>query len=755
MRDDGMTEPERLPQGQVLRLIHSADPREFSLFLGAGASKSSGVPLAGEMIAEWRGMMYADRAPDGADFDAWCAEQTWYGLPDEYSVLFETLFPNERARQKYVEPKIEAGFPNWGYLYLANLVKAGYFNVIFTTNFDDLINDALSMYLAYNPVVCAADSEVISINIATERAKIIKLHGDYLFKRLKNTVEELEELDPNMESKFREFSKQCGLVVLGYSGRDRSVMNAIGKTFEDEQAFPIGVWWGLRPDETPSEQVVELATRYPTRFKLFDCPDFDAFMVGVHSRRKLALPKTVVKPYESVEERFARLIDEVEEGRFASDTIVEHVRQLKKELDRPWAKAGADVSDLLEARLAIGKRDYAKALELVTAYCSKNGEDAESLVAWGDALAIQSEEQHDAAAGEEAVRKWRAAIRLEPKHLQARYSLARHFHRMQRFQDAIEPAEELSKLAPNDTGVRRSLVQLYSASGRTRDAAELLREMLVVEPKAADLHAMDSMVCEQRGLIARGLKAIELAVQLDGSNPAYRFALGNGLARMGRLEDAAREYERAIELDPKNLGFRLQAAQFYVGRQVTDRAVAHLNDAIVIEPDSAEARGLLGQLLLGLGRPDEALEHIDAALELSPDDSRLLVNAGIVKLQSADYANAEIVLARAAQLNPQQPQPQHWLALLYWVQNRDADAQQALGRLQQIMPAMAQQTGGWLQMMTQQTFGMPGRRRAVLDEFLAMSTAGDPSAGGAAAASAQPGSVVDNLKSALNRFLNS
>ena len=82
---------ERLPANRVLRVVANADAGELSLFLGAGASRSSGVPLASEMIEEWREMMYKDYEPGGADLKSWCKEQPWYEQADEYSVLFDHL----------------------------------------------------------------------------------------------------------------------------------------------------------------------------------------------------------------------------------------------------------------------------------------------------------------------------------------------------------------------------------------------------------------------------------------------------------------------------------------------------------------------------------------------------------------------------------------------------------------------------------------------------------------------------------------
>lgn len=711
-----MPHPEPIPQSQVLRLIAQADPREVALFLGAGASKSSGIPLAGEMIAEWRRMMFEDRAPPGEDFDAWCRAQPWFEKDEEYSVLFERLFPNERARQKYVEPKIEAGFPSWCYLYLANMVQAGHFNVIFTTNFDDLINDALSIYLGYNPVVCAADSQVESINIATRRAKIIKLHGDYLFRRLKNTVEDLEQLDPNMEAKFREFAKQCGMVVLGYAGRDRSVMRVFAELLQDPNTFPTGLYWALRPGESPHPQVQALATGFPNRVHLFRSPDFDSFTAGLHTLLRLELPRTVLHPYDALRERFAHLVEHGRDTRALEPATQEHVREFEKQLNRPWARTGDTTRlDLLEAQLAIGRRDYRAAIESAAAYCEAKPDDPAGLTTWGDALALQAEEEQSEDAGNEAMAKWRAAMELDPHALPALNSLARFCVRRQRTADAIEACERLARLAPADTLMRRNLLHLYITNGRSADALRELDALAEREPEAADLYSMRATVYEQRGLIPEALAAARRSVDLDGANAWTRVFLANQLLRTGRPDDAEQHYRRAVEIAPDNLSYRLLLAQFFVLRGQPNRSLEHLEHALRIEPNSAEARGWLAELYAAQGRFADARREIDAALELSPADVRIVTNAGIIYARLAMHGEAEHHLREAHRLNPAVPQPLAWLAMLYWLDMREAEMNSALQHLAGVAPPFAAQLGMQLQSLAMEAFGDPGRRRALLE----------------------------------------
>lgn len=716
------------PQSKVTRIVANADPGEFMVFLGAGASKSSGVPLAGEMIAEWRKMMHRDQGPVGSDCEEWCHAQPWFGIDEEYSTLFENLFPNPRARQKYVEPKIEQGFPSWCYLYLASLIHAGHFNVVFTTNFDDLVNDALSMFLGYNPVVCAADSQVGTINVVTRRAKIIKLHGDYLFKQLKNTVEELQELDPNMGGKFAEFSKQCGMVVVGYAGRDRSVMRVIDEVMTDPESFPCGVWWGTRHGDDVHPNLARLAAKHPRRFKLFLCPDFDDFMAELHSNLKLPLPETVLHPYEAVKERFARLATKEQSNPFGDSILCKHIAELEAELDRPWTKeSDRSALDLLQAQLAIGRRDHAAALKAIESYLKEKKPDAACLAAWGDALVLKAEADSDPAAGKQALEKWREAIQLEPDTLTARYSLLRYGSRHQLIDESVRVAEELRRLVPGDLSLRRSFAQLLMQQGRPGEALGELAELLKIEPQAADLYAMRCGACEQGGLIADGLLAIEQAVALEPSNPWYRFSYANGLTRAGKIQRAGEEYRRTVEIAPSNLGFRLQIAQYFTQRQMPAEAIQHLEQARVIEPSSAEVRGWLAELYLMSGRIPEARREVDEACRLSPNDARILINRGIIALREGAIEDAENALSQAILANPLAPQAHYWLCLLRWTQNRMPEAQSERNLLGTANPQAVQTLDGQIQFLSAQSQGDPRHRLQALQRMMSQPAAPFPS----------------------------
>ncbi|WP_164963232.1 SIR2 family protein [Rubrivivax sp. JA1026] len=254
----------------------------YNLLFGAGCSITSGVRSASALIEVWRREIL-ELTPGGCDLlgEAPSVQREflrqhhsdWYDPAREYSSLFERRYDLQRQRRMFVESEVSRASPSIGYAYLTALVAEGYFRNIFTTNFDDLINEAFYSYSSERPIVCAHDSSISSVTVTSKRPKIIKLHGDYLFDDLKSTIRETESLEINMRSKFSEFAKEAGLIVVGYSGADRSIMDIFSSLLKNEEYFKGGVYWCLRPDSEVSEELRRLLWRervYFVRIEGFD-----------------------------------------------------------------------------------------------------------------------------------------------------------------------------------------------------------------------------------------------------------------------------------------------------------------------------------------------------------------------------------------------------------------------------------------------------------------------------------------------------
>lgn len=225
----------------------------YTLLLGAGCSISSGIRPATVLCDLWRNEIIANIAPSITEKDVetkrdWLKrhEGAWYDPQREYSTLFEKKYDLQRQRRMFVENEVKNATPSIGYAYLTSLIDQDYFNTAFTTNFDDLLNEAFFLYSRQRPITCAHDSSINSVTVTSKRPKVIKLHGDYLFDDIKTTDRETESLGQNMKDKFIEFAKDFGLIVVGYAGGDRSIIDTLSLLLKNEDYFKNGIYWCIR-----------------------------------------------------------------------------------------------------------------------------------------------------------------------------------------------------------------------------------------------------------------------------------------------------------------------------------------------------------------------------------------------------------------------------------------------------------------------------------------------------------------------------
>ncbi len=219
---------------------------------------------------------------------------------------------------------------------MANLLAHKIFNVVFTTNFDDLINEACYLYSeGLRPMVAAHDSAVTSIRITYDRPKIIKLHGDFLYDNIKNTLHELETLENNTKKKLTQFAQEYGLVVVGYGGRDRSVMDILEVLSRSEEYFKQGVYWCVRSGATPGKRLRSLLRR--DRVYLVEIPGFDEFMGEIHDAAVLNLPNSLANPFAVARDR-ARLFVNIPDPLRANRIIARDVKKVLDAIERAPAE---------------------------------------------------------------------------------------------------------------------------------------------------------------------------------------------------------------------------------------------------------------------------------------------------------------------------------------------------------------------------------------------------------------------------------
>ena len=218
----------------------SAGPHssKFCFVLGAGASKTSGIKTGQELVDIWEKEMCERNEPA---FLKWKNEN---GIEEKNKYSFYSQYYEERYRKRpmdglnFLEKMMEHVNPNVGYVVLAHLLARTVHNVVITTNFDHLLEDALNYYEKALPLVIGHESLAHYITKQIARPTIIKIHRDLLFDP-KNTVKDVGDLHEEWKKALDIIFSEFHPIFIGYAGNDRSLMDYL---IENTEKFNSGEW---------------------------------------------------------------------------------------------------------------------------------------------------------------------------------------------------------------------------------------------------------------------------------------------------------------------------------------------------------------------------------------------------------------------------------------------------------------------------------------------------------------------------------
>jgi len=222
--------------------INKATPH--ALLLGAGASITSGVPSAASCIWEWKRSIFLTNNPGletqfselslpsvRSKIQRWLDSQRKYpanGDDDEYGVYIQECFPIADDRTAFFQDRVRLASPHVGYRLLVKLAEAGLISTVWTPNFDGLAAKATANSTRIVPIEIGIDcQERLPRKPRRSELRCISLHGDYRYDRLKNTSEEIQTQEATLRAALVAELQDTPLIVIGYSGRDASLMDAL------------------------------------------------------------------------------------------------------------------------------------------------------------------------------------------------------------------------------------------------------------------------------------------------------------------------------------------------------------------------------------------------------------------------------------------------------------------------------------------------------------------------------------------------
>lgn len=193
----------------------------YALFLGSGISSAAGIPTAWDIVKDLtRRIAITQGESDISDPIKWYIDK-YHDEPD-YSDLLSKLVHTSTERKELLLPYFMPNEdndkkPTLAHRSIAKLIKDGFIKVVITTNFDRLLETALNdISVPYQ--VIQHETEISGATpIVHSNCTILKINGDYLDCRFKNTLEELSQYSEELSIFLKEIFRDFGLITCGWS----------------------------------------------------------------------------------------------------------------------------------------------------------------------------------------------------------------------------------------------------------------------------------------------------------------------------------------------------------------------------------------------------------------------------------------------------------------------------------------------------------------------------------------------------------
>ncbi len=261
-----------LPLDAFIRSVEVNRNAPHAFFLGAGASISSNVISADMCIWQWKRLIFITnnpglqhQLPDLSLPSVQDRIQRWLdsdgnypprGSAEEYGFYAECCYPIADDRRRYFQHLCDQAKPHVSYQLSCLLAEAEIVKSVWTTNFDGLVAKAAAA-AKITPVEIGLDTAHRIVRLPNRGELLcVALHGDYRYDALKNTPGELQEQDRRLRSALVQQLTDYNLVVVGYSGRDVSVMDTLTQAYSQSGAGRL--YWCGYGDADPSPIVEKL-----------------------------------------------------------------------------------------------------------------------------------------------------------------------------------------------------------------------------------------------------------------------------------------------------------------------------------------------------------------------------------------------------------------------------------------------------------------------------------------------------------------
>lgn len=535
---------------QLVRAVQEGrgNAERFCFIIGSGASVSSGIPTGATLEYQWMKELEensgleeirenAKKLKEFLDNDFAKIEADWKkvkdsgsSLPSEYyfDIYKLRFYPNHRNGYHYLEKTMANKNPGFGYHPLALMLTDGTgSNLVITTNFDSLIEDALFLYTDDKPLVInhellaeyAGDANI-------KRPIIAKVHRGIFFDPL-NQPDETNELKGRWRDVLTSVFQNYTPIVVGYGGGDNSLMNLL---VDDSIKMKNGIYWCYyEKDGLPNDKIQTLIQAKGGC--LVRTAGFDATMLAFGN----ALFPNRIGVHEAEEYLNKR----------TSARIANYEMEYKRLTELEHQTEGAADREQTSQSEADFKMEIEKMVERTTV-SEKARQEQKQMTAWD--YWRQGQRFYDLDQYKEAIENYSTAIKMQPHIAQFYIDRGCTYFDLEKDKEAIADFDQAIELDPKNSYAYNNRGFAYLRLGDMKQVILDFEKMIELDPESAMANFTWGIMYTVAKEYKRAMPYLNKAIELDPEfQEAYQFR-AEAYRGLGKISEAEADEAMAAKL---------------------------------------------------------------------------------------------------------------------------------------------------------------------------------------------------------------
>jgi len=209
-------------------------------------------------------------------------------------------------------------------------------------------------------------------------------------------------------------------------------------------------------------------------------------------------------------------------------------------------------------------------------------------------------------------------VKAHPENRPAAMLLGMTLFRLKNYPGASHLLSRMVDPPTSDINIYYALASSLIKQGKVDAAGSVIEQIRTIAADTPQFRLLLAEKYDAAGVPTKALAELSEVANSDSNAPLVHYYAGLLYLKLGKRDEAVKEFERELTLNPNDTEVRYALADTLLAGKNVERGLALIREVVQLRPEHAEARYALGKASLKAGDITGAIDNLERASKLEP-----------------------------------------------------------------------------------------------------------------------------------------